>query len=94
MRLATSRTPHSATRAPSGVSAPARLNGEPCWYPATSASETSSSSSTAFSWREETPQARKVRNIGSRCSKARPIAELTMKSPTKNDSRPNAVRFR
>jgi len=37
---------------------------------------------------------RKVRSIGRRCSKARPIAEeLTMKSPTRNDSKPNSVRF-
>ena len=35
-----------------------------------------------------------MRSIGSRCSKARPTAELTMKRPTKNDSRPNAVRLR
>ena len=49
---------------------------------------------TTFSMRDETPQARKVRSIGRRCSKARPIAELTMKRPTRNDSIPNAVRLR
>ncbi|MGY4196551.1 hypothetical protein ACVIM9_005892 [Bradyrhizobium sp. USDA 4520] len=62
--------------------------------PATSASDTSSITSTVLSIRAETPQARSVRSIGSRCSKARPIAELTMNRPTKNDSRPNAVRLR
>ena len=35
-----------------------------------------------------------VRSIGSRCSKASPIAELTMNRPTTKDSRPNAVRLR
>jgi len=44
--------------------------------------------------RADTPQARSVRSIGSRCSNASPIAELTMNSPTTNDSRPKAVRFR
>ncbi len=47
-----------------------------------------------LSIRAETPQARSVRSIGNRCSKARPIAELTMNRPTKNNSRPNAVRLR
>ena len=42
----------------------------------------------------EAPQARKVLSIGSRCSKASPIAELTMKRPTTKDSSPNAVRFK
>ncbi len=62
--------------------------------PASSANATSSSSNTELSIREETPQARNVRSIGSRCSKAKPIAELTMNSPTRNDSIPNAVRLR
>ena len=62
--------------------------------PAISASATSSITSTAFSIRADTPQARSVRSIGRRCSKARPIAELTMNSPTTKDSRPNAVRLR
>ncbi len=55
---------------------------------------TSSLSNTAFSIRADTPQARTVRSIDRRCSKARPTAELTMNSPTRNDSSPKAVRLR
>ena len=62
--------------------------------PATSASDSSSVTSTAFSIRADTPQARKVRSIGSRCSNASPMAELTMNSPTTKDNSPKAVRLR
>jgi len=62
--------------------------------PAISASDTNSITMTVFNSRADTPQARRVRSIGSRCSKASPIAELTMNRPTKNDSSPNAVRLR
>jgi hypothetical protein len=47
-----------------------------------------------LSIRADAPQARNVRSIGRRCSKASPIAELTMNRPTKNDNRPKAVRLR
>jgi len=62
--------------------------------PESTASVTNSPTCTHVSCRAETPQARMVRSIGSRCSSASPIAECTMNSPTTNDSRPNVVRLR
>ena len=54
----------------------------------------SSARSAAARPRAGTPQARRVRKVGRRCSKARPAAACTMKSPTRKASAPKAVRFR
>ena len=54
----------------------------------------SSARSAAARPRAGTPQARSVRKVGRRCSKARPAAACTMKSPTRKASAPKAVRFR
>ena len=58
------------------------------------ASTVSSRSVSAISVRAGTPRARSVRNIGRRCSNARPIAPWTIKRPTTKDNSPKAVRFR